>query len=97
MGSGRDIPALLRLRRKLKDEHIQVVHTHGYTATTLGRLAGILARVPVIISHRHTDYSERTFKRLAIEKFLNFFTAKVICCSKAVAGYVDQQGRGAAV
>ena len=87
MRSHRDILFFSRLCRKLRKENIHIVHTHGYTATTMGRLAGICARTPVILSHMHTTCWDYTPKQLVIEKMLSFFTSRIICCSQAVSEF----------
>lgn len=92
MRSHRDVLFFLRLCRKLRKNKIHILHTHGCTATTMGRLAGIFARTPVILSHMHTTYRTYTRKQLLIEKSLSFFTDKIICCSQAVADFaVDRE------
>ncbi|GBD95998.1 MAG TPA: glycosyltransferase [Nitrospirae bacterium] len=92
MDSHRDVLFFLRLCKKLRKDKIHILHTHGCTATTLGRLAGIFARTPVILSHMHSTYWTYTRKQLLIEKSLSFFTDKIICCSQAVADFaVDRE------
>ena len=88
MPSHRNIRFLLRLRAKLKDNNIHILHTHGYPACTIGRLAAISAGTPVIISHMHSTYWDYSYKQILIERFLSFFTDKIICCSRAVADFV---------
>jgi glycosyltransferase involved in cell wall biosynthesis len=47
------VGALVRLIRILRDEQAQIVIASGFSATTMGRIAGIVARVPVIICAEH--------------------------------------------
>ncbi len=47
---------IIALSRLIKKEKIKILHTHGYFGSTFGRLAAILARVPVIIAHVHSTY-----------------------------------------
>jgi glycosyltransferase involved in cell wall biosynthesis len=42
--------AAIRLARLLRRERIQIVHTHGYNANLIGRVAAWIARVPIRIS-----------------------------------------------
>lgn len=87
MRSHRDVLFFLRLYKKIRKENIHLLHTHGCTATTLGRLAGIFAKTPVILSHMHSTYWTYTPRQLLIEKVLSLFTDKIVCCSQAVAGF----------
>lgn len=49
----RDARALIELRNLLKQEKVDVVHTHSSKAGILGRAAAYLAKVPVIIHTVH--------------------------------------------
>lgn len=93
MRSHRSPLFFLKLCKKMKRNRVEVLHVHGYTATTLGRLAAIFARVPVIFAHLHSTYWGYTRKQLWIEKQLSRFTHKIICCSQAVARFaIEQEG-----
>jgi len=48
-----DVGAAGRLFRLLKRENIQILHSHLFHANLLGRIAGKMAGVPIIISTRH--------------------------------------------
>jgi len=76
---------LLRLYRKMKQAKIDILHSHGYTATTVGRVAAIFARVPIIFVHAHTSFEKYTKGQILVERFLRFFTDRIILCSQAVA------------
>lgn len=90
MKSHRNPLFLLGLCLKFKTNKIDIVHTHGYTATTIGRLTAYLAGVKIIIAHIHSTYYNYTKKQLRIEKILSLFTKKIICCSGAVADFVKE-------
>lgn len=71
----------------LKQENPKIVHTHLFGGDTWGRLAAILARVPVIISTEHnTNLDESWFKR-KVKKFLSLFTKRIVAVSEAVRQY----------
>jgi len=91
MKSHRDVSFLMKLIGKLKKERIHIVHTHGYPGNTLGRMAAFLAGVRVIIAHMHSTYFDYNRKQLFIERLFSYFTTKIICCSKAVAKFVEQK------
>lgn len=79
---------LAKLCGKLRKENIEIIHTHGITATNLGRIAAIFARTPVVITHEHSSYCKYSFKQIIIRRFLSLFTDKIICCSQAAADFV---------
>jgi glycosyltransferase involved in cell wall biosynthesis len=65
------ILTILRLRRLLKERKVRVLHTHLYESGVVGRIAGWLAGVPVIVTHEHgktvwKKWYHRWFERLAI-------------------------------
>ncbi|MBI3018187.1 MAG: glycosyltransferase family 4 protein [Deltaproteobacteria bacterium] len=83
----RDFVAFYKLVKLLMDEKPDVVHTHTAKAGLLGRLAALIARVPIRIHtfHGHTfrGYFNpfKTFIIIGIEKILAYFTTHVIAIS----------------
>jgi glycosyltransferase involved in cell wall biosynthesis len=75
---------VLDLARRMKGEQFDLVHTHGYFASTFARLAAILAGVPVIIQHLHTTYRSYKRRNVRIEGLFSLFSDRVICVSRAV-------------
>lgn len=75
---------ILYLARLIRGEKFSIIHTHGYFASTFGRLAGLIARVPVIITHVHTTYHDGTIRNILIEYILSRFTDRIIFVSNAV-------------
>ncbi len=67
-----------------------IVHIHGYFASTIGRIAAKLAGVPVIIVHVHSTYWWYKKRHIVVEKLLSIVTHKIICCSKAVEEFVQE-------
>ena len=49
-----DLRVVYRLFRLLKRENIQILHSHLFHANLLGRIAGKMAGVPIVISTRHS-------------------------------------------
>lgn len=78
---------IVALSGLIRKEKIKVLHTHGYFASTFGRLAAILARVPIIIAHVHSTYYGYSRRNVLIERFLSFFTDKIVCVSVAVQNF----------
>lgn len=84
---------ILSLARLIRGEKFSIIHTHGYFASTFGRAAGLVARVPVIIAHVHSAYHEYTLRNLVIENILSRFTDRIVCVSKAVQRFVVETER----
>lgn len=83
--------SLIKVARWLRQKRIDIVHTHGYPAGVLGRLAAIFARVPYIFHHVHSTYLDLNKRNHLIERFLSIFTYKVICCSEAVKRFIMEK------
>jgi len=64
---------ILLLAYLVRRENFHIIHTHGYFASTFGRLAAILAGVPVMVTHVHSTYYEYGKRNLMVERFLSFF------------------------
>jgi glycosyltransferase involved in cell wall biosynthesis len=75
---------VLALARRMKEEQFDLVHTHGYFASTFARMAAFLAGVPVILQHLHTTYHGYKMRNVPIEGLFSLFSARVICVSRAV-------------
>lgn len=73
--------------RYLRRERPAVVHTHLFGGDTWGRIAAVLARVPVIISTEHNTNIDEGWAKRKIKKFLSFFTKRIVAVSEAVEGY----------
>lgn len=79
---------IFKLTRLLKDSGPDIVHTHGYFASVIGRLAARKARIPAIVAHVHSTYWDYKKRHIRIERRLSRFTHKIICCSEAVENFV---------
>ena len=79
---------LLKLIRLLRDGGYDILHTHGGTAGLWGRLAAIIAGVPVSIHTYHGFHSAYRKNPLArwiltsIERILLLATSHIICVSQ---------------
>jgi len=82
-----DIVALWKLYRVLRSERPHIVHTHTAKAGALGRVAAFLARVPIRIHtfHGHVFHGyfgpRKTRLFILIERFLAFFTTRIVAIS----------------
>ncbi len=78
-----DPRTIFDLIKIIKRDRIQVLHCHGYGASTFGRLAGMFSGTPVIIHEHMVDEKIPSYQKLA-DKLLSRFTAKGIAVSNAV-------------
>jgi glycosyltransferase involved in cell wall biosynthesis len=83
---------VLSLARLLRRERVDLLQTYLFTANTWGRLAGVLARVPAMVSsERNVDMWEEAYKRGA-SLLLDRFTRCTIANSEAVGAYLVRKG-----
>jgi glycosyltransferase involved in cell wall biosynthesis len=86
----RDIKAFFKLYSIIRKERPDIVHTHTAKAGTLGRLAAVLAGVPVRVHTFHGHVFDGYFNPsrakvfLLIERFLALFTDRVVTVSSSV-------------
>lgn len=84
---------IIELAKLMRRHNVDIVHAHGYFGSTFGRIAAILARAPVIVTHVHTTYYGFKKRHLIIERCLSVFTDKIICVSQAVKKFVVERER----
>ena len=93
----KDFAALRKLYSIMKKEKPDIVHTHTAKAGAIGRLAAILAGVPVKVHTFHGHVFDGYFSPLKarifilIEKILALFTDKVIVVSEGVKREVTER------
>jgi glycosyltransferase involved in cell wall biosynthesis len=75
---------VLTLARRMRCGGFHIIHTHGYYAGTFGRLAAVMARVPAVIHHVHTTYSNLKPRHRRVERILSSVTGHIICVAEAV-------------
>lgn len=81
----RTIYALTKLMR---DRKIDIVHAASYHPSFYARIAGLLAGVPVLISHEHLVMVNKRWQRVILNKMLEPFTDSYIPVSQAMARQV---------
>ena len=85
----KDLIALWKIYRLIRREKPQIVHTHTAKAGTLGRLAALLAGVPITIHTFHGNIFDGYFSPaktrlfLFIERLLAHFTDRIITVSRS--------------
>lgn len=89
---GVDVGLLWRLQKLLRAQQIDILHTHVFTANLWGRLAGILARVPVLITHEHSTFTIADQTRRGIEQQLARTTTQIISVSEQLRRCLIETG-----
>jgi len=81
--SANNLSTLLFLLRLMHAEQVDVVHTYYGRTRVYGRLAAILARVPVIISAEMAQAGPYSLKGWATERLFDYFTDHFVAVSEA--------------
>src|SRR3954470_8655841 len=86
-----DLRSLFAIYRILRREKPDIVHTHTAKAGTLGRIAAIMAGIPVRVhtfhGHVFAGYfgALKTWLYLTVERFLARFTTRIVTVSEGQA------------
>jgi glycosyltransferase involved in cell wall biosynthesis len=80
----RTLPDLLRI---VDAKQIDILHLHGYGATTFGRLAGALRRIPTIV-HEHANLTDTPWYQKIADRLLEPATDIALAVSKSTADFV---------
>lgn len=78
---------VIDLLKIIKRDQIDILHCHGYGATTFGRIAGFLTRTPVIVHEHMVDAHMPVYQKFA-DLVLSPFTSKGIAISAAVKDFM---------
>jgi glycosyltransferase involved in cell wall biosynthesis len=78
------LPAMLRL---VDEKRIDVLHLHGYGATTFGRLAGAIRGIPTIV-HEHANLTTTPWFQKIADRLLEPSTDIALAVSKSTADFV---------
>lgn len=76
---------VIRLAAFLEKEKVDVLHAHMFSAAEYGRIAGLLAGVPVMIVTDHGQDPEKTRWQIAVDRLFNRFTAARVGVTTDVA------------
>lgn len=80
------LPALLKV---IDRKNIDILHLHGYGATTFGRIAGAMRRLPAIL-HEHANLTDTPWFQKVADAALERFTDIAIAVSTSTAAFVVQ-------
>jgi glycosyltransferase involved in cell wall biosynthesis len=78
------LPALLKVIDRKK---IDILHLHGYGATTFGRIAGAIRRIPTIV-HEHANLTDTPWFQKVADRALAPFTDVGIAVSDSTARFL---------
>ena len=78
------LPAMLRIVDRKK---IDILHLHGYGATTFGRLAGALRGIPTIV-HEHANLTDTPWFQKVADRCLEPWTDIALAVSRSTADFV---------
>jgi glycosyltransferase involved in cell wall biosynthesis len=79
-----DIRAWARLARYLRNERVDVLHTHKFGSNLWGMLAGRIAGVPVRLAHEHTwSYEGQPWRRFIDREIIARYADRLIAVSRA--------------
>ena len=80
------LPALMKVIRR---KQIDILHLHGYGATTFGRMAAGLRGIPAIL-HEHANLTDTPWFQKVADAILERETDIAIAVSESTAGFVVQ-------
>jgi glycosyltransferase involved in cell wall biosynthesis len=95
-GRGFDWGAVRAVYHCIQKEKVDILRTHQYHANLYGRIAGIMARVPVMVPSFHNLYRSPTKPKVHRRLFnflLSLFSARLVAVSGAVAADVRNYDR----
>ena len=82
-----DPATLTDLLKVIDRKQVDVLHLHGYGATTFGRLAGAMRRLPTIL-HEHANLTDTPWFQKAADRALEPYTDIALAVSASTAGFV---------
>jgi len=92
MGGKSDIRVIPRLVRIMRCGRFDVVHTHMFASNFLGRVATMLAGVPVIVSTVQLIAEREKWWEIVLDRALQFKTDMMITSSEAVRRSFIERG-----
>lgn len=82
---GRKLPVMIaRLTRILLEGRYDILHCHLPLADTIGRIAAVLARVPVVVTTEHGKHLWKSKAHLMLDRLLMPATDLRICVSRDI-------------
>ncbi len=76
---------VIRLAKLMRENNIQILHTHLFSAGLWGRLAALIGGRPKIITTEHTTTDwEKSLKKTVANRLLNPITARIVAVTDTV-------------
>ncbi|HOC19788.1 MAG TPA: glycosyltransferase [Vicinamibacterales bacterium] len=82
-----DPTTLAALLRVMDRKRTDILHLHGYGATTFGRAAAALRRIPAVL-HEHANLTDTPWFQKVADRLLEPFTDLAIAVSRSTADFV---------
>ncbi|MFB3853694.1 MAG: glycosyltransferase family 4 protein [Vicinamibacterales bacterium] len=82
-----DPSTLAALLRIVDRKQVHILHMHGYGATTFGRMAAALRRLPAVL-HEHANLTDTPWFQKVADRVLEPFTDIALAVSKSTAEFV---------
>jgi glycosyltransferase involved in cell wall biosynthesis len=82
-----DPSTLTALLKIIDSKRIDVLHLHGYGATTFGRMAAAMRGIPAIL-HEHANLTDTPWFQKVADRVLERYTDIAIAVSKSTADFV---------
>src|SRR6187551_2644275 len=82
-----DPATLTALLKEIDRQKTDILHLHGYGATTFGRIAGMMRGIPTIL-HEHANLTDTPWFQKIADKALVSSTDIAIAVSKSTADFV---------
>ena len=82
-----DPATLTELLKIIERKKIDVVHLHGYGATTFGRMAAAIRGIPAIL-HEHANLTDTPWFQKIADRVLERYTDIALAVSKSTADFV---------
>jgi len=86
-----DLSAVLKIKRLIQENKIDIVITNLFLANTFGRAGARLAGVKNIFSYEHSVYKDKRAWQIIVDKILARFTKKIFVGAKDVLDFTARQ------
>lgn len=91
LGEARTLVGLMHMAKRLRAEHVEIVHGYLYLGNILGVLAGALARTPIRIAAKRSLDRYRRRTQLHATRVANHFAHHILCNAEAVRRFVLEE------
>ncbi len=85
------IKALFALWLFLRRERVDAIITNLFETNLLGRVAAVLAGVPIVLSYEHNVYKDKRRWQIIADRILARFTKKILVSSNEVLEFTSKQ------